>query len=151
MAVASPELPVSAIKEEPGRVKDVDAEDADADVEEVPRDDAAPQKPDFGLQIGFEEILVDVDPRLSLDYLQKADALAGKPPPQRTPKDKLVATHNSHVEKQRSAGQQKAPRMVKKVILALAYPPSSKTVDELEKVRAPDKTAWRAAFPGFIC
>lgn len=91
-------------------------------------------KTDFDLQIGVEEILLDVDPNLSLDYLQKANKLAGKPPPHRNPREKLVALHNQHVARKRHAGNQKTPRMVKKVILALSYPPSAKSIKELEKV-----------------
>lgn len=135
MAVASPEQPVSAIKEslEPEDIDDVD------DVEEIPRDDLEPEKRagESGLQIGVEEILVDVDPHLSLDYLQKADALSGKPPPQRTPRDQLVARHNIHVENQRKMAQRKAPRMVKRVVLALAYPASFKSYKDLTKVGSP--------------
>lgn len=93
-------------------------------------------KVDFDLQIGVEEILMDVDPNLSLDYLQKANRLAGKPPPHRTPRDRLVSLHNEHVSRRRQAsGDGKAPKMVKKVILALSYAPSSKAIKDLEKVR----------------
>ena len=139
MAVASPEQPVSALKDD--HTLSASASDTDSvdDVEEIHRDDLPTppeQKPDFGLQIGFEELLVDVDPHLSLEYLQKADALAGKPPPQRTPREKLIETHNVHVEKQRQmmGTQKKVPKMVKKVILALSYAPSSKPYEELTKV-----------------
>ncbi|TKW53536.1 hypothetical protein CTA1_4325, partial [Colletotrichum tanaceti] len=86
---------------------------------------------DFGLQIGVEEILGDVDPDVSLEFLKKADAHAGKPPPTRAPRESLVSTHNGYVEQQQKSEQQNAPRMVKKVVLALAYPPSVKPVSEL--------------------
>lgn len=89
---------------------------------------------DFSLQIGVEEILIDVDPDLSIEYLTKAEAHAGKPPPTRVPRETLVSTHNSHVEQQQKSGQQNAPRMVKKVVLALSYPPSVKAVEELSPV-----------------
>lgn len=106
-------------------------------------------KPNFGLQIGVEDILVDVDPNVSLEFLQKANALAGRRPPHRASRDKLVATHSEHVKKmagKREAAvaatgankQKKAPRMVKKVILALSYPPSVKPVSDLERVSTKD-------------
>ncbi|KAL3292629.1 TPR domain-containing protein [Colletotrichum asianum] len=90
---------------------------------------------DFNLQIGVEEILVDVDPDVSLEFLQKAEAHAGKPPPTRVPKEALLRMHNRYVEQQQTAGQEKAPRMVKKVVLALAYPPSCKTIKSLSPIR----------------
>ncbi|TID02867.1 putative protein lysine methyltransferase SET5 [Colletotrichum higginsianum] len=90
---------------------------------------------DFGLQIGVEEILGDVDPDVSLAFLKKADAHAGKPPPTRVPRESLVSTHNSYVEQQQQSEQQNAPRMVKKVVLALSYPPSVKPVSDLSPMR----------------
>lgn len=136
MAVASPEHPVSALKTDLAADLSDDVEEVEDGIVRHP-----PQKSDHGLQIGFEEILVDVDPNLSLDYLKRANELAGQPPPSRTPRDTLVSTHVEHVEKQRmanvAAGGRKAPRMVKKVILALSYPASSKSHKELEKVAHP--------------
>ena len=79
-----------------------------------------------------EEILVDLDPNLDLEFLKRAEALSGKPPPARTPRESLVKTHNSYVKKQGSL--QGAPRLVKKLILALAYPPSVKPIKDLEPV-----------------
>ncbi|KAL0932191.1 protein lysine methyltransferase SET5 [Colletotrichum truncatum] len=90
---------------------------------------------DFGLQIGVEEILVDVDPDVSLEFLKKAEAHAGKPPPTRVPREILLETHNNYVEQQQKAGQEKAPRMVKKVVLALSYPPSTKAIQDLSPMR----------------
>ncbi|OLN83404.1 putative protein lysine methyltransferase SET5 [Colletotrichum chlorophyti] len=87
---------------------------------------------DFSLQIGVEEILVDVDPDVSIEYLKKAEAHAGKPPPVRFPRDTLLATHNRYVDQQRISGQENGPRMVKKVVLALSYPPSVKSIQNLE-------------------
>ncbi|KAH0428246.1 TPR domain-containing protein [Colletotrichum camelliae] len=89
---------------------------------------------DFNLQIGVEEILVDVDPDVSLEFLQKAEAHAGKPPPTRVAKDALLRMHNRYVEQQRKDSDGKAPRMVKKVVLALAYPPSCKPINELSPI-----------------
>ncbi|KDN66166.1 putative TPR domain-containing protein [Colletotrichum sublineola] len=93
---------------------------------------------DFGLQIGVEEILADVDPDVSLDYLTKADAHAGKPPPTRVPRETLVSTHNRYVKQQQASEQQNAPRMVKKVVLALSSPPSAKPIAELSPMRLDD-------------
>ncbi|KAK1585441.1 TPR domain-containing protein [Colletotrichum navitas] len=93
---------------------------------------------DFGLQIGFEEILADVDPDISLDYLKKADAHAGKPPPTRVPRETLVSTHNRYVKQQQASEEQNAPRIVKKVVLALSYPPSVKPVAELSPMHLDD-------------
>ncbi|KZL64276.1 tpr domain-containing protein [Colletotrichum incanum] len=90
---------------------------------------------DFGLQIGVEEILTDVDPDISLEFLKKAEAHAGKPPPTRVPRETLLSTHNSYVQQQQNSGQQNAPRMVKKVVLALSYPPSVKPVSDLSPMR----------------
>ncbi|KAF6832358.1 TPR domain-containing protein [Colletotrichum plurivorum] len=89
---------------------------------------------DFGLQIGVEEILVDVDPDVSLEFLQRAEAHAGKPPPTRAPRDDLLRTHNKYVAQQRKS-QEKAPQMVKKVVLALSYPPSTKAISDLEPMQ----------------
>ncbi|TDZ61785.1 SET and MYND domain-containing protein 4 [Colletotrichum trifolii] len=90
---------------------------------------------DFGLQIGVEEMLVDVDPDISLEFLKRAEASSGKPPSVRLPRDKLLKTHNTYVDQQRAAGQEKAPRMVKKVVLALSYPPSVKSIKDLSPIR----------------
>ncbi|OHE92502.1 TPR domain-containing protein [Colletotrichum orchidophilum] len=111
--------------------------DVDADVD---ADTANPTHPtlntiDFNLQIGVEEILTDVDPDVSLEFLQKAEAHSGKPPPTRIPRDTLVSTHNEYVEQQQKSGQQSGPRMVKKVVLALSYPPSVKSAEELSPMR----------------
>jgi hypothetical protein len=80
-----------------------------------------------------EEILVDLDPNLDLEFLKKAEALSGKLPPVRSSREKLVKTHNSYLKKQ--GDQQGMPRLVKKLILALAYPASVKSIHELETVR----------------
>ncbi|KAH6693415.1 TPR domain-containing protein [Plectosphaerella plurivora] len=133
MAVASPEHPVNALKEDLIADLSDDVEEVDDEVVRHP-----PQKGDFDLQIGFEEILVDVDPNTSLEYLKRANDLAGKPPPSRTPRDVLIATHVQHVENQRMAGAQKTPRMVKKVTLALSYAPSSKSHTDLAKMPLSD-------------
>ncbi|KXH44961.1 TPR domain-containing protein [Colletotrichum salicis] len=90
---------------------------------------------DFNLQIGVEEILTDVDPDVSLEFLQNAEAHSGKPPPTRISREALVSTHNDYVEQQQKSGQQNGPRMVKKVVLALSYPPSVKSVEELSPMR----------------
>ncbi|KXH44409.1 TPR domain-containing protein [Colletotrichum nymphaeae SA-01] len=90
---------------------------------------------DFNLQIGVEEILTDVDPDVSLEFLQKAEAHSGKPPPTRISREVLVSTHNDYVEQQQKSGQQNGPRMVKKVVLALSYPPSVKSVMGLSPMR----------------
>ena len=79
-----------------------------------------------------EEILVDLDPNVDLEFLKKAEALSGKLPPTRASRDKLVKTHNSYVRKQ--GDQQGAPRLVKKLILALAYPASTQSIHKLETV-----------------
>lgn len=94
---------------------------------------------DFNLQIGVEEILTDVDPDVSLEFLQKAEAHSGKPPPTRVSREVLVSTHNDYVEQQQKSGQQNGPRMVKKVVLALSYPPSVKSVVDLSPVRSPPR------------
>ncbi|CAI4216109.1 unnamed protein product [Parascedosporium putredinis] len=67
------------------------------------------------------------------DLRLQAQALSGKAPPRKAPRDILVETHNSHVQKQ--VGKPKATNLVKKPILALAYPASYKPVAELEKMR----------------
>ncbi|KAL2753071.1 hypothetical protein ACRALDRAFT_1072817 [Sodiomyces alcalophilus JCM 7366] len=130
--MAVPEPAAQATEVVPTNGKDESGDEA------VQGNELAPTKVDFDLQIGVEEILVDVDPNLSLDYLQKANRLAGKPPPHRTPRERLVTLHNNHVAKKLQAGNQKGPRMVKKVILALSYPPSSKPIKELEKMPLSD-------------
>ncbi len=79
-----------------------------------------------------EEILVDLDPNLDFEFLKRAEALSGKLPPVRAPREKLVKTHKSHVKKQGSV--EGAPRLVKKLILALAYPPSVASIRDLEPV-----------------
>ncbi|ROT36165.1 TPR domain-containing protein [Sodiomyces alkalinus F11] len=132
MAVPDPATQANEVVPANGR------EEESADEEFAEQTELEKTKADFDLQIGVEEILVDVDPNLSLDYLQKANRLAGKPPPHRTPRDKLVALHNQHVARKLQAGAQKAPRMVKKVILALSYPPSSRSIKELEKMPLSD-------------
>ncbi|KAF9869303.1 TPR domain-containing protein [Colletotrichum karsti] len=111
------------------------AVDNTEDVEAPAAADPTLNTVDFGLQIGVEEILIDVDPDVSLDFLKKAEAHAGKPPPTRIPKETLLRMHNHYVEQQRKAGQDKAPRMVKKVVLALSYPPSSKPIKDLSPMR----------------
>jgi hypothetical protein len=82
-----------------------------------------------------EEILVDLDPNLDLEFLKRAEALSGKLPPLRTSRAKLMKTHNSYVKKQKA--MQGVPRLVKKLILALAYPPSVESIRELEPVGSP--------------
>ncbi|CRK04442.1 hypothetical protein BN1708_009669, partial [Verticillium longisporum] len=106
----------------------------DDGVETSDADGEKPIKVDFDLQIGVEEILVDVDPSVSLEFLQRANALAGKRPPHVPTKEWLVNTHNEHVEKFQAAmvGQTNVPRMVKKVILALSYAPSTTPIKDLE-------------------
>jgi hypothetical protein len=83
----------------------------------------------------MEEILVDLDPSVDVEFLKQAEALSGKLPPSKTPRDQLIKTHNSYVKKQ--GGWEHAPRLVKKLILALAYPPSIKPIKELETVGNP--------------
>ncbi|KAM0566544.1 hypothetical protein D7B24_001992 [Verticillium nonalfalfae] len=106
----------------------------DDGVETSEADGEKPIKVDFDLQIGVEEILVDVDPSVSLEFLQRANALAGKRPPHVPTKEWLVNTHNEHVQKFQAAmvGQTNVPRMVKKVILALSYAPSTTPIKDLE-------------------
>lgn len=84
------------------------------------------------LQVGAEDLVTDIDPHLPVEFLKKAQALSGKPPAKRMPRDDLVKTHNEHVERQK--GKPRATNLVKKPILALAYPASHKSMYELEKV-----------------
>ncbi|KEZ46367.1 TPR domain-containing protein [Scedosporium apiospermum] len=88
---------------------------------------------DLRLQVSSEDLLLDIDPNVPLEFLKKAQALSGKLPPRKAPRDLLVETHNSHVQKQ--LGRPKATNLVKKPILALAYPASYKPMAELEKMR----------------
>ena len=93
--------------------------------------DHAPED-DLRLQVGPEDVVMDIDPHLPLDFLKKAQAMSGKPPAKKTPRDDLVKTHNEHVNRQK--GRPRATNLVKKPILALAYPASYKSMYELEKV-----------------
>jgi hypothetical protein len=94
---------------------------------------------DLRLQVSSEDLLLDIDPNVPLEFLKKAQALSGKLPPRKAPRDLLVETHNSHVQKQ--LGRPKATNLVKKPILALAYPASYKPMAELEKV-----SRWSLSF-----
>jgi hypothetical protein len=80
-----------------------------------------------------EEIVIDLDPSMDLEFLKAAEALSGQLPAERVSKQKLVNTHNSHVKRQGTVDP-KGPRLVKKLILALAYPPSIKSIRDLETV-----------------
>lgn len=110
---------------------------------ETPRDD------DLRLQVSSEDLLLDIDPNVPVEFLKKAQALSGKAPPRKAPRDILVETHNSHVQKQ--VGKPKATNLVKKPILALAYPASYKPVAELEKVSfCPVSCAFCFLFPALF-
>lgn len=87
---------------------------------------------DLRMQVGPEDLLVDVDPQLPADFLKKAQAVSGKPPAKKAPRDTLVQTHNVHVKRQ--MGKPRATNLVKKPILSLAYPASYKSMYDLEKV-----------------
>ncbi|KAI0129664.1 TPR domain-containing protein [Xylariales sp. AK1849] len=87
---------------------------------------------DSGLHEGSQAILIDIDPDISVQFLQAAAALAGKPPPRNVPKEELVSTHNVHVKNLTAAKNE--PRPVKKVSLSLAYHPSIKSIRELQKM-----------------
>lgn len=85
-----------------------------------------------GLTEGSQAALLDLDPNISLEYLQKASALSGKPAPVHVPREQLVLVHNAELKK--LGHDSKGPRPVKKISLSLAYPPSTKSVVSLEKV-----------------
>lgn len=93
--------------------------------------DKAPED-DLRLQVGPEDVITDIDPHLPVEFLKKARAMSGKPPAKRTPREDLVKTHNEHVNRQK--GRPRATNLVKKPILALAYPASHKSMYDLEKV-----------------
>lgn len=85
------------------------------------------------MEEGSQAVLLDLDPNLSLDFLEKAALLSGKPVPNQAPREELVRVHNEALA--RFVKDQKAPRPVKKVSLSLAYAASTKSIKELEKVR----------------
>ncbi|ORY61449.1 TPR domain-containing protein [Pseudomassariella vexata] len=88
---------------------------------------------DSGLVEGSQSILLDFDPQLSLEFLKEAAALSGKRPPAHATREQLLAMHNEFVSKSVKDGKN-GPRPVKKVILSLAYPPSTKPIRDLEKI-----------------
>lgn len=105
-----------------------------------------------------EPAQLDVDEALPYDYLAAAAALSGKPPPKRTPREELLATHARHVKQQKKqlakiqealkdGKKAKPPRQVKKPILALAYPASTKAVGELETVSS---RSWEPLPPRLV-
>ncbi|KAK8002932.1 hypothetical protein PG989_002651 [Apiospora arundinis] len=89
-----------------------------------------------GLTEGSQAALLDLDPNISLEYLQKASALSGKPAPVHVPREQLVLVHNAELKK--LGHDSKGPRPVKKISLSLAYPPSTKSVVSLEKLYLED-------------
>lgn len=88
---------------------------------------------DSGLAEGSQSVLLDIDPEISLDFLKAAAKFAGKRPPKRASREQLEKTHNEHLKS--LVRNETTPRTVKKIILSLAYSPSSKSIRELEKVR----------------
>lgn len=76
--------------------------------------------------------LLDLDPNISLEYLEKASALSGKPAPSHVSREQLVLVHNTELKK--LGKNSKGPRPVKKISLSLAYTPSTKSVLDLQKV-----------------
>lgn len=96
---------------------------------------------DLHLQVGPEDLVTDIDPHLPVEFLKKAQAMSGKAPAKRTPRENLVKTHNEHVNRQK--GRPRATNLVKKPVLALAYPASHKSMYELEKVRPARARAHR--------
>ena len=90
---------------------------------------------DLRLQVGPEDVITDIDPHLPVEFLKKAQAMSGKPPAKKTPREDLIKTHNEHVNRQK--GRPRATNLVKKPILALAYPASHKSMYDLEKVCEP--------------
>ena len=111
---------------------------------------ASPAKSHAGTDIHLtrstQPAALDVDEALPYEYLAAAAALSGKPPPERAPRSQLLETHARHVKQQRrqlaklqeglkDGTKAKPPRQVKKPILALAYPASTKGMGELEPVR----------------
>ncbi|KAK8100786.1 hypothetical protein PG999_011160 [Apiospora kogelbergensis] len=84
-----------------------------------------------GLAETPQAALLDLDPNISIDFLEKASVLSGKPAPVHVPREQLVLVHNAELEKLGS--DSKGPRPVKKISLSLAYPPSTKPVKNLEK------------------
>ncbi|SPN96590.1 uncharacterized protein DNG_00112 [Cephalotrichum gorgonifer] len=91
---------------------------------------------DLRLQVAPEDLLLDIDPHLPIEFLKKAQSMSGKPPTKRPEREGLVNTHNGHV--QRQLGKPRATNLVKKPILALAYPASYKPMNELEKMPLTD-------------
>jgi hypothetical protein len=85
-----------------------------------------------GPQVGPADVVFDIDPDIPIEFLQKAAALSGKLPPNKASREKLVEMHLSYLGRQKTP--QNAPRMVKKLILALAYPASPKAIKDLETV-----------------
>ncbi|KAK8037995.1 hypothetical protein PG994_014762 [Apiospora phragmitis] len=91
---------------------------------------------DPGLAEGSQAALLDLDPNISLEFLEKASALSGKPAPVHIPREKLVLVHNAELKK--LGKENKGPRPVKKISLSLAYPPSTKPILSLEKLYLKD-------------
>ncbi|KAK7935616.1 hypothetical protein PG985_001111 [Apiospora marii] len=91
---------------------------------------------DPALAEGSGAALLDLDPNISLEYLEKASALSGKPAPNHVPRERLVLVHNAELKK--LGKDSKGPRPVKKISLSLAYPPSTKPVLDLEKLYLKD-------------
>ncbi|KAK8034548.1 hypothetical protein PG993_009543 [Apiospora rasikravindrae] len=91
---------------------------------------------DPGLAEGAQPALLDLDPNISLEFLEKASALSGKTAPVHVPREQLILVHNAELKK--LGGNNKGPRPVKKISLSLAYPPSTKPVLSLEKLYLKD-------------
>ncbi|KAK8136450.1 SET domain-containing protein [Apiospora sp. TS-2023a] len=87
---------------------------------------------DPALAEGSKAALLDLDPNISLEYLEKASALSGKPAPVHISRERLVLVHNTELKK--LGKDSKGPRPVKKISLSLAYPPSTKPLLDLEKL-----------------
>jgi hypothetical protein len=87
---------------------------------------------DSGLDEKSQALLLDIDPDLSLEFLKAAAAVSGKHPPRRPSREELVDIHDDYVKK--LLKERKGPRPVKKIILSLAYHPSTKSIRELKKV-----------------
>jgi hypothetical protein len=89
---------------------------------------------DASSHISAEDLLHDVDPHVPLEYMNQARELSGKPAPAKIPRETLVETHNHHVNLRRQTPIAKRTNVVKRPILALAYPASIKPLSELKPV-----------------
>jgi hypothetical protein len=82
--------------------------------------------------VGHNDVVVDVDPEISAELVQKARSMVGKVPEKKIDREKLIETHNTYVKQQQQS--QRRTNLVKKPILENAYPASFKALDQLEKV-----------------